>query len=122
MIAGILALVVAVFQLALALGAPWGSLAWGGGHERRLPARLRAGSVASAAVMTLIGWFFLSVALDLPSPVPSSSRSAFAWLVSVLFAVGTLMNAASRSRSERAVWTPVAAMLCACSAVTALSL
>jgi hypothetical protein len=29
-----------VFQLALACGAPWGRLAWGGGHER-LPAGYR---------------------------------------------------------------------------------
>ena len=37
--------VLAVFQLALALGAPIGHFAWGGAH-RVLPARLRIDSLA----------------------------------------------------------------------------
>lgn len=39
----------AVFQLALAAGAPLGRLAWGG-QNRVLPTRMRIGSVASVAV------------------------------------------------------------------------
>jgi hypothetical protein len=39
-----LLVVVAVFQLALALGAPFGKAAWGGAHDGVLPPRLRAAS------------------------------------------------------------------------------
>ena len=39
----------AVFQLALVLGAPLGRFAWGGTH-RVLPARLRIGSAVSIVI------------------------------------------------------------------------
>ncbi len=50
----------AVFPAGLALGAPWGRLAWGGQHAGRLPARLRVGSVVSIALSGL----FAAVLLD----------------------------------------------------------
>ncbi|HET9880007.1 MAG TPA: hypothetical protein VFQ81_11990 [Candidatus Limnocylindria bacterium] len=43
----VLLAVIAMFQLALAAGAPLGAMAWGGGHPGVLPPRLR---VASAVV------------------------------------------------------------------------
>lgn len=50
-LAVILALV-AVFQIALAAGAPWGRLAWGGAYEV-LPAKLRIGSLVSVLIHVL---------------------------------------------------------------------
>lgn len=43
----------ALFQIALALGAPLGRFAWGGQH-RVLPPRLRVGSAVSVLVYVLI--------------------------------------------------------------------
>jgi hypothetical protein len=40
----------AVFQLLLAAGVPWGEAAWGGSHEGTLPASLRIGSAGSLLV------------------------------------------------------------------------
>lgn len=73
---------VALFQTALALGAPWGRTAWGGAHER-LPKGLRVAS--SFAVV-----FWLAAALVVLahggydwSPIPVSVARWGTW---VLFA------------------------------------
>jgi hypothetical protein len=51
--------VVAIFQAALALGAPWGSGAWGGQHPGVLPARLRIAS--GVAALTVYPFAILAV-------------------------------------------------------------
>lgn len=52
---GLLA-ILAMLQLALALGAPLGVAAWGGGHPGILPRRLRiASAVAGVLVYPIIG-------------------------------------------------------------------
>ena len=92
------------FQLALAAGAPWGRLAWGGRHDRALPTELRVASAASAVV-----WGGALVAAATPSRSPTVARVRTAY--AVLAGVGTVMNAASPSRPERLLWTPVAGVL-----------
>jgi hypothetical protein len=101
---------VAFFQAALALGAPWGRAAWGGAHER-LPKRLRVASGFAAA-------FWLAAALVVLarggydwSPIPVSVARWGTWVLFGLLVVGTLMNLASRSRLERLMQTPIAAVL-----------
>lgn len=110
----------AVFQLALALGAPWGQLAWGGQH-RVLPARLRAGSAASILIYALIA----AVALDrggLIDVFPDAFSAISMWVVFAYFALGILLNAASRSKTERAVMVPVTIVLAALSLLIALGI
>lgn len=54
--AGAYAIVVAgvvCFQLALALGAPWGSYAMGGAFPGRFPIRMRITAVVQAALLAL---------------------------------------------------------------------
>jgi predicted permease len=109
----------AVFQLLLVLGAPLGRFAWGGQH-RVLPVALRAGSVVSIVIYGLIAAVVLARA-DLVSPgVRDGVVATVAWVVVAYFFLGIGMNLASRSRSERAVMTPLAAVLCAACAVVAL--
>jgi hypothetical protein len=104
-VAGLL-LVVASFQCALALGAPWGAVAWGGAHRGVLPSGLRVASAASLLLYAGLVW------LALRKPVRArAGRWAFS-IVSALFAVGAVANAISRSPPERA-WAPVAALLSA---------
>jgi hypothetical protein len=92
----------AVFQVALACGAPLGHLAWGGQH-RVLPTAYRVGSAVSVVVYVLIGWLVWR-AVDQPD-------DPWIWVVTGYFGLGVLMNAASRSRAERLVMTPVALLL-----------
>jgi len=121
LVAVVLLAVVAVFQLALALGAPWGAAAWGGQNPGVLPTRLRIASglagvviypllivlVFSAAGWVSIGW--LSDLGNLPM-----------WILAVLLGLGALANFASRSPRER-IWGPVAGAVAVCCAILALA-
>ena len=49
----VILLALAIFQLALALGAPLGRFAWGGQH-RVLPVRLRIGSAIAIVIYAVI--------------------------------------------------------------------
>jgi hypothetical protein len=102
--AGALLAGVALFQVGLAAGAPWGSAAWGGSHPGRLPGRLR---VASAASAVLIG----SVAAIAAAPglVGAGTRTRVLRAAAIYLAVGTPLNAVSRSPVER-VWAPINAV------------
>ena len=99
---------VAAFQLALAAGAPWGHLAWGGaGGTGVLPARLRVASVVSAGVWTG------AAALVLRGNAPATRG------IAGLLAVGSAMNAASPSRAEARLWAPVSLALAGVTAAAA---
>lgn len=99
----------AVFQLALVLGAPWGHFAWGG-QDRVLPARKRIGSVISIliyAFMALVAWDrvgAISIFPDLFSQIAM-------WVIFAYSVLGILMNAISRSKPERYTMVPVAIVL-----------
>lgn len=119
LIASALLAALAVFQLALALGAPWGRFAWGGQHERRLPRGLRIGSAVSIVLYAL----FAAVLLDragLVDAVPDAVARVGAWVLLAYFALGVLMNGLSRSRPERLVMTPVVLVLAVCTGIIAL--
>ncbi|WP_030482786.1 hypothetical protein [Nocardioides aequoreus] len=94
----------AAFQAGLAVGAPWGRAAYGGQHPGPLPTRLRTVSgVASAA--------YAAAALALAADGTSEPvRRRLLRGVVGLVGTGTLVNAASRSPVERAVWTPYCAV------------
>ncbi|MFF2389480.1 hypothetical protein [Agromyces sp. NPDC058104] len=108
----------AVFQLALILGAPIGRFAWGGQHEV-LPTRLRIGSAVSIVIYALIG----TVALDragLIDVVPDAVSTVAMWIVFGYFVLGIALNAISRSRPERLTMAPVSAVLAVLSLLVAL--
>jgi hypothetical protein len=109
----------AVFQVALAVGAPLGRFAWGGQHTV-LPRGLRIGSAASVVLYGLIGATLLSRAgvIDWMSPQVASIA---AWVVVAYFALGVVMNAISRSKPERNVMTPTVLVLAVLSLLVALS-
>lgn len=110
----------AVFQLALALGAPWGRFAWGGQHAGTLPARYRIGSVITLIVYAL----FALVALDRAGVVDSMPNAVSAvamWVVFGILALSVAMNAVSRSKPERLTMTPVALLLTVLALFIALS-
>jgi hypothetical protein len=110
----------AVFQLALALGAPLGRFAWGGQH-RRLPARLRIGSVISIlvyALIDLVAWDRVGAVDAFADPVSQVAM----WVVFGYFTLGILLNAISRSAPERYTMVPVTIVLAALSLLIALGM
>ncbi|MDM8084482.1 hypothetical protein QUV83_06885 [Cellulomonas cellasea] len=108
-----------VFQLCLALGAPWGRFAWGGQHERALPTRLRVGSAVSVLVYAVFAVVLLDRA-GMVDVLPDGFTRPASWVLTAYFAVGVVMNGISRSRSERAVMTPVVLVLAVCSLIVSL--
>lgn len=109
----------AVLQLALLAGAPLGHLAWGGGH-RVLPTRLRVGSAVALVLYALVALVIWGSAVRLSVPGGAAGADLGIWLLTAYFCVAVVLNAASRSRPERLLMTPVALVLAACCLVIAL--
>lgn len=100
----------AVFQVALVVGAPLGRFAWGGQHDV-LPQKLRVGSIVSIVLYALFGYTALAKAGLVPVPVSETFTGVVMWVLTAYFIVGIAMNAISRSKPERFVMTPVALVL-----------
>ena len=106
-----------MFQALLVCGLPLGRFAWGGQHEV-LPTRLRVGSLVSLVIYVLIGWVLLTRAGR--DSGGHGIVGVATWVIAGFFLLGAAGNLASRSRPERFVMTPVAALLCALTVVVAL--
>ena len=120
-IAAVLMGMVAVFHIALALGAPAGFAAWGGWHEGVLPGRLRfASGVVGLGVFPALIVFVLATAGVIDANwVPGKGKLGM-WILTGVFILGTLANFASRSKRER-WWGFVSLAIAICCAVVALS-
>lgn len=103
-----------VVQVAAALGRPVGRLVWGGRHEV-LPRRLRIGSAISVCLYAL-----MAGALVARSTGREGALVVVTWVLVGYFTLGIVVNAVSRSRSERAVMTPACALLAGCALLVAL--
>ncbi|MGK2886397.1 MAG: hypothetical protein ACSLE8_16765 [Rhodococcus sp. (in: high G+C Gram-positive bacteria)] len=110
----------AIFQLALVLGAPLGKYAWGGSREI-LSTKLRIGSVVSIFLYLV----FSAIVLDKSGAASIFSNDklvdAGVWTVTVYLFIGVVMNGISRSKYERAVMTPLALVLAVLFLLVALS-
>jgi hypothetical protein len=113
-------LIIAVFQTALALGAPLGRAAWGGAVET-LPSRLRRASAASAVIWLVAAVVILGRAGIKIVPLPDVVTSIGTWALVVLSALGAIANFASSSRWERFGWGPLALVLALLSLIVAAS-
>jgi hypothetical protein len=111
---------VIAFQVAMALGAPWGAYAMGGAFPGRFPPALRAAAVVQAALIGLLAAIVLSAA-DLVWPGLVDTVPWLAWLPVVVSAVASGLNAISRSAGERRIWVPVTLAMLVTSLIVALS-
>ena len=110
---------VVAFQLALALGAPWGRYAMGGAFPGRFPPPMRIAAVVQAVLIGLLALAVLSTA-GLALPELAFAFPWLIWVAVVVSAVALVMNAISRSAGERRIWVPVAAALLISSVLVAL--
>jgi hypothetical protein len=114
--------VIAGFQLALALGAPWGAAAWGGQHPGVLPRRLRiASGVAAVLVYPLVIAIVLAAAGIIGDDWLAIDGAILMWVLAGMLGLGALMNFASRSPRER-IWGPVALTVAMCCVIVALGI
>ena len=110
---------VVAFQVALALGAPWGAYAMGGAFPGRFPPGLRVlaaiqGALIAAlaaAVLSAGGVAFASIAEAVPW---------IAWVAVVVSALAVVLNAISRSAGERRIWVPVTVVMLVTSLLVAI--
>ena len=111
---------VIAFQLAMALGAPWGRYAMGGAFPGRFPTPMRIAAVVQAVVIGAVAVVVLSAAGlvlgDLAIALPW-----LVWVAVVISALALVLNSISRSAGERRIWVPVAAVMLVSSLVVALS-
>lgn len=101
----------AIFQFLLALGLPYGKLAWGGFYEV-LPTSLRIGS----AVAILIYGYGIIVLLESAQIIKLLNKPEWVeysvWMYAALFALSTIGNLQSKSEQEQRVMTPIGILFC----------
>ncbi|WP_084103645.1 hypothetical protein [Demequina sp. NBRC 110056] len=110
----------AIFQLALAAGAPLGRFAFGGQHDGALPRHLR---IASALTVPVYAFMAITV-LDnagLTDLLGDGFERIALWVIIAFLALNTVPNAISRSRAERFTMTPTLVVLTACALIVALT-
>ncbi len=109
---------VIAFQVALALGAPWGVYAMGGSNPGTFPPKLRVAALVQAVLLGLLAVVVLSHAglafVSLSESVPS-----LIWAVVAFSTISVVLNSISRSAGERRIWVPVALVLLVCSLTVA---
>ena len=113
-------LIVIAFQLALALGAPWGSYAMGGAFPGRFPARMRVAAVVQAGLLGLVAAIVLASANVVFQMLDPELRWLI-WLPVAVSAAAVVLNLITPSAGERRIWVPVSLVLLASSLVVALT-
>ena len=107
---------IAVYQVALALGVPFGSTAWGGTHPGTLPPGLRVASAVGAVLWGLAALIILQrVGLSSFVPFGRTFVRRATWTLVVLSFMSAVANLASQSAARRFILAPVAmalAVLC----------
>lgn len=103
---------VALFQIALALGAPLGAAAWGGAEAVLSPARRVSSGVA--ALVLILSALIVSGRAGLLTRTPGWMRvfRVGVWVLVVQMALNTLANLASSSPWERYLMSVLTLALC----------
>jgi hypothetical protein len=117
---GFFIVVVAIFQLALAAGVPWGSVAMAGKFPGRLPPRMRVAAFLQVFVLTVLGVVVWTRAGIIFAHWYTASEK-FIWAVVAFAMLGFMMNLITPVKWERLIWAPVAAILLASGLIVALS-
>lgn len=113
-----LAVIAAVFQIALVAGAPWGELALGGRYQGRLPVLVRLFALAQAFVIT--GMALVVASRAGITDLPAGPRWLF-WLVLMLTTASAVGNLTTPSRPERLVWGPVTVVMLLAASIVAFA-
>ena len=110
---------VVAFQIALAVGMPWGAYAMGGAFPGQFPPALRSAALVQAALLVGLAAVAL-VRAGLILPAWSRMSRWLIWMVVAVAAVGLVLNLITPSAGERALWAPVTLLMLISSAVVAL--
>jgi len=97
-------LIVCLFQIALASGAPWGAYAYGGARVGKLPVGFRVNSVVAAIVMLAISGHYTAQLGVFTPLLDSAGNSVVNWVLVAFTGLSAIANTITRSKKERAVW------------------
>lgn len=111
----------ALFQLLLAAGAPFGAAAWGGTNDGQLPTSLRVGSGIAIVVYGVAATVILVRAGVNVRFIPRAVARVGSWMLVALLTLGALANFASQSPWERFLLGPVTLLLAGLCLVVARS-
>lgn len=114
---------ISLFQVALALGVPWGAAAYGGGRARAdgtLPPRLRVASAVAALLLLFFAGVVLVRAEVLGTGNGGAPLAIATWVIVALMALNTLGNFTSPNPVERwGMGSVTAALVVLCALVAA---
>ena len=116
----LLSLMVVIFQIALAMGAPWGERAWGGRYIGVLPLGMRIASMFSAVLICTFAVVIQVRAGNILPEYHNLSRP-LSWVVVGYGSIGVVMNAVTPSKKERNLWLPIVLLLFITSCAVALA-
>jgi hypothetical protein len=111
---------VIAFQIALALGAPWGAYAMGGAFPGQFPPELRVAAVVQAVILAGLVLVVLARA-GITLPKWSRTSRWLVWVVVAFSALSLVLNLITPSARERAIWAPVALIMLISSVIVAVS-
>jgi hypothetical protein len=94
-------------QLALVLGAPWGSITLGGRWPGVLPPRLRLAALAQSAILVALA----VIALDHGGLLQIGLPPSAIWVTVAVTCVSAVLNNITPSRIERRLWGPVTILM-----------
>lgn len=114
---GGLAVVVCLFQFALALGAPLGHLAMGGRWPGKMPIPARISAVVQGGLMVAMARIVLGQAGVFTQVGPNW----LIWLVVAITGLSTLLNNITPSAPERRLWGPVTVVMFLCAIYVAVA-
>ena len=99
---------IAAFHVALVLGAPWGAYTQGGQTEGALDTSGRVFAAVSCAILLIMAAAILARVHQGPlKNAPVKLVTALAWFTTIYSALAVVLNLATRSSSERAVFAPI---------------
>jgi hypothetical protein len=110
--------IVVAFQIALALGVPWGAYAMGGAYPGQFPPEMRVAALIQAGI--LLG--FAGIVLARAGIALRTWERVARWMVWVVVGFSALslaLNLITPSAGERILWAPVALVLLVCSLLVA---
>jgi hypothetical protein len=121
-IAAVLFGVIAVIQIALALGAPAGQYVFGGGvaqDDGRLPSSYRIFSGIAAVLVIAFAWVILARAGVIESSMDERFLTIASWAIVAYMAINTAANLLSGTKFERYFFGSVSAILVILCAIVA---
>lgn len=121
LIQAVIALGVAIFQIALVAGAPLGEYTVGGQHPGKLPGQFRVTAAVSAIIMVAQSGHYLAQAGILNPALSPGQNAIVNWFWFGFAVLGLIVNSISRSKKERNTWVPVLLVSAICTLLVALN-